>query len=66
MRAFAYRDARRQARRWRPPVEGPTADAVYELVRNLAYAGAFVFGRHSLCRGIWRARHAAGPPTTGA
>jgi DNA invertase Pin-like site-specific DNA recombinase len=25
----------------------PTADAVYELVRNPAYAGAFVFGRHS-------------------
>jgi DNA invertase Pin-like site-specific DNA recombinase len=24
----------------------PTADAVYELVRNPAYAGAFVFGRH--------------------
>jgi DNA invertase Pin-like site-specific DNA recombinase len=24
----------------------PTADAVYEIVRNPAYAGAFVFGRH--------------------
>jgi DNA invertase Pin-like site-specific DNA recombinase len=24
----------------------PTADAIYEMVRNPAYAGAFVFGRH--------------------
>ncbi len=27
---------------WKPPTEG----AIYELLRNPAYAGAFVFGRH--------------------